>query len=397
MRSVLCIVLAAATGCGSSPSDGNNGTDGGVTDDGDVIPVNCGNNMPDPGEECDDGNDNRFDGCRPNCTAVAPIQPNAMAWQFHEIPGTKCIDGTPGGFATNYNPTATKLVVYLEGGGACFNNLCDSLHTWGPDIPTTGGIFDRNNMANPVRDWSWVYIPYCSGDVYAGGGAEAMLGGQMRHFYGYSNITAFLERIVPTFENVDQVLLTGISAGGFGSSINFPQTQRAFGTVPVTLIDDSGPPMPSAVYPPCLQNIWRTTWKLEKSLLAECGADCDDPDGFSEDYFTHIRTAFPTMKGGLYSTTGDQTIRAFAGYGWTDGYNMCGSSSVSVPAGTYQAGLTTLRTTAMATPGFSTFYITGTSHTRLRSASFYTTMVGSTTLPQWMSSVLAGTTTHVGP
>ncbi len=394
MRTFICIVLALAA-CSSDSSNG--GGDAGVTDDsGNNIPASCGNGtVDDAREECDDGNDNRFDGCRNDCTTVAAIVPDAMTWKFFEIPGTKCIDGTPAGFGTNFNPSSTKLVIYFEGGGACFNGLCESLHTWGPDLPTAGGIFDRNNTANPVRDWSWVYIPYCSGDVYAGQ-AETMLAGKLRHFYGYSNITAFLERIVPTFD-VDQVLLTGSSAGGFGSSINYPQTQRAFGSVPVVLINDSAPPMPASVYPSCLQEIWRTVWGLDNTVIAECGADCSDPNTFSDDYLAHIRTAFPAMRGGLYSTLGDQTIRSFAGYGWTEGYNTCGASSVAVATATYTAGLNEIRTNMMATPGFGTFYIAGTSHTRLRSGSFYTTMIGGTTLPEWIADILAGTANHVGP
>jgi cysteine-rich repeat protein len=389
-RCLSLVVLAASAACGSSSSDD---LDGGV--DATNIPVNCGNGTLDPGEECDDGNSNRFDGCRPDCTKVDPITPTALTWQYFEIPGTKCIDGTPAGFSVNHNPASTKLAIYFEGGGACFNDLCESLHTWGPNIPTVGGIFDRTNAANPVRDWTWVYVPYCSGDVYAGQ-AETMLGGKRRHFYGYSNITAFLERIVPSFA-VDQVLLTGASAGGFGSTINFPQTQRAFGSVPVVLIDDSAPPMPTSVYPPCLQQIWRTVWGLDKTLFAECGAACTDPNRFSEDMFAHILSSFPNMRGGLYSTLADQTIRAFAGYGWSNGYNMCGSSSVAVTATVYQAGLDHVRTKAQTSQSFGTFYISGTSHTRLRSAAFYTTQVGNVTLPQWIANTLAGTAAHVGP
>ena len=74
MRSVFCIVLAtvvvaAGTGCSESPSG----------DDGFEIPAGCGNAAPDPGEQCDDGNDNRFDGCRPDCTAVDPISTEPLA------------------------------------------------------------------------------------------------------------------------------------------------------------------------------------------------------------------------------------------------------------------------------------------------------------------------------
>lgn len=237
--------------------------------------------------------------------------------------------------------------------------------------------------------------PVLLGDVYAGEN-ETTLGGKKRYFYGYSNIRSYLERIVPAFQ-VDQVLLTGLSAGGFGSTINFPQTQRAFGSVPVTLFNDSGPPMSVTVYPPCLQKIWRTVWRLDKTLLAECGSDCNDAEAFGDDYFAHILKTFPTMHGGLYSTLSDQTIRAFAGYGWTNGYNMCGNSSVA-PSGTvYTQGLNEIRTAAQGTAGFGSFYIAGTAHTRLRSSSFYTTMVGGVTLPVWLGNLINGTSATVGP
>ncbi len=387
MRSVFCIVLAVTAACSSTPD---------ADDSGDDVPASCGNATPDPGEQCDDGNDNRFDGCRPDCTAVDPIAPEAMTWQYFEIPDTKCIDGSPAGFSVNFNPASTKLVIYLEGGGACFNQFCDSLFTRGPNQPPAGGIFDRTNTANPVRDWTWVYVPYCSGDVYAGD-AETMLGGKLRQFHGYSNMTAFLERWVPSF-TVDHVMLSGSSAGGFGAAVNYSQTQRAFGSVPVTLIDDSGPPMSADVFPPCLQKLWRTTWGLDKTLVAECGDDCSDPDDFIAETLDHMWREFPDLRGGLFSSTGDQTIRTFAGYGWSGGYNMCDSIPTAVTTTVYQAGLDELRAKAMTDgPGFGTYFTTGSGHTILRSGGFYTTKSGDVTVAQWLDTTLSGTTSHVGP
>jgi len=387
MRSAFCIVVAALAACGTNPTDGDDDTD---------IPASCGNSVVDQGEQCDDGNDNRFDGCRPDCTLVDPISADPMTWKRFDIAGTRCIDGTTAGFSVNYNPTATKLVIYLEGGGACFNSYCESLFTRGPNEPGGGGIFDRTNAANPLRDWTWVYVPYCSGDVY-GGQADTMLAGKMRQFYGYSNHTAFLERIVQSFD-VDQVLLTGSSAGGFGAAVNYAQTQRAYGSVPVALIDDSGPPLSADVFPPCLQTLWRTVWGFDKTLLAECGSDCSDSSKFIADLFDHVRTEFPDMRGGLFSSVADQTIRAFAGYGWSGGYNMCKDIPTAVTASVYTQGLTDLRSRVMTGgASFGTFYVAGSGHTILRSGSFYATKIGETTLPQWMASTLAGTTGHVGP
>lgn len=383
MRTVLFVLVAAMAACTSSSGMG----------DDDDIPASCGNSTPDPGEQCDDGNDNQFDGCRPDCTAVDPLQPTAMTWQYFEIPGTKCIDGTPAGFSVNYNPASTKLAIYLEGGGACFNSYCESLFNRGGNEPGNGGIFDRANAANPLKDWTWVYVPYCSGDVYAGQ-AETMLGGKMRVFNGYANMTAFLERWVPSF-HPDQVLLTGSSAGGFGAAVNFPQAQRAFGDTPVTLIDDSGPPMSSDVFPPCLQTLWKTVWGLDKTFVKECGADCPDATNFIADTFDHMRREFPAMHGGLFSSTGDQTIRTFAGYGWSGGYNMCKEIPNAVTAMVYTEGLNEIR--AAAGTSFGTYYITGSSHTILRTSNYYSMKVGDVTVPQWIQATLDGNTSHVGP
>lgn len=389
MKIVICAIVLAASACGSNSMSGDDNT-------GDAGPPGCGDGVVAGAEQCDDGNKNQFDGCLNDCTAVAPLAPTAMTWQYFEIPGTTCNDGTPAGFSVNYNPASTKLMIYLEGGGACFNQFCDSLFSRGPNQPTNGGIFDRTNAANPMKDWTWVYIPYCTGDVFGGNG-EAMLGGKMRKFSGYTNHTAYLERIVPSFTS-DQVLLTGSSAGGFGAAVNYAQTQRAFGTVPVVLVDDSGPPLSKDVFPPCLQTLWRDTWGLDKTMLAECGADCANQDDFIADLFTHVRHTFPDMHGGVFSSVGDQVIRTFAGYGWGGGYNVCQDTPTAVTAQVYQTGLDQMRTNAMAIgDNFGTFYIAGTTHTILRSGNVYTTTEGGKTVMQWIGDALAGTASDVGP
>lgn len=378
MRSAIFMLVLVA-GCSSDGS----GDDGAAS---------CGNAMPDEGEQCDDGNDNAFDGCRPDCTSVAPLQPTAMSWQYFEIEGTRCIDGTAAGFSVNYNPAATKVLIYLEGGGACFNSFCDSLFSRGGNQPSNGGLFDRANTANPVKDWTWVYVPYCSGDVYAGQ-AETMVGNKLRVFNGYGNMTAFLERIVPSF-TADQVMLSGSSAGGFGAAVNAAQTQRAYGDVPVVLVDDSGPPMSGDVFPPCLQTLWKTTWGLDKTLIAECGSECDGKAAFISTAFAQVRAKYPALTGGVFSSTGDQTIRTFAGYGWSGGYDMCGNIPTAVTQQVYTAGLEELRASS---PDLGTYYIPGSSHTILRAPAFYTTTVGGMTVPQWIEGLLSGTTAHVGP
>lgn len=376
-----------------------NGTDAANTDAG----PRCGDNHVDPGEACDDGNANRFDGCLPDCTRPPTIGPPDRTWTYYRIPGTQCIDGSEAGFGVSTVAGSTNLMIYLEGGGACFNDSCDFTALSVPFVPPPDGIFNRTNSANPVRDWNMIYVPYCTGDIY-GGDRDTVLAGATRHFHGYRNIGRYLEAIVPAFPSVTQVLITGISAGGFGSGLNAGRIADAFGpSRQYALIDDSGPPFGNDVIAPCLQQIFRDVWGLDNTILAECGSDCSSPTDFATGAIQHLLRTHPAMRVGVYSNTGDSVIRAFMGAGWGNGMrNNCGGVPVSVPVTTYQDGLLALRAANMSRAG--TYFVGllrppgfGLGHTVLRSPSYYLTSIDGTSVPEWVGDVLAGRVTHIGP
>jgi hypothetical protein len=220
-----------------------------------------------------------------------------------------------------------------------------------------------------------------------------------QHFMGRPNMEKFLNRIVPTFPKATQVLLTGVSAGGFGAASNSYLVQRAFGNVPVTMIDDSGPPMSSMYIPTCLQDKWRTTWGLDGSILADCGASCPNHSDYTLDYTKFVlklADARPgAVKSGLLDSNNDGVITAFYGYGQN---NCTGSLTTPVPAATYDAGLLDFRATVTAlTPNFGTYYPAGTTHTWLAGATFFTEAEGGTKLVDWFTAIVNGTgVTQVG-
>jgi cysteine-rich repeat protein len=372
-------------------------TSSGAGDDhADDAPATCGNGAVDPGETCDDGNTDDFDGCLATCEQVDPIVADPGVWTYIEVPDTACIDGTTAGFSINPGTDPSHVLIYLEGGGACFNTYCDSLFTWSGNTPTAGGVFDRGNTANPVADWTMIYVPYCSGDIFAGD-SEAMVGGSMRTFHGYSNFTKFLERWVPSFTDAQQVVLSGSSAGGFGAFSNFPQTQDAFKDIPVTLIDDSGPPLSSDVFPPCLQTIFRDTWGLDKTLAGECGDDCADTSDYVRDFLDHVRAKYPNLSAGIFSSMGDTTIRLFAGYGWYGGYNMCAEVPQQVSATVYGQGLLDLRAHIGGGGDVGMYLTAGQNHTILRSTGFYDGSLGTMSPAEWLAQTIGGAPADVGP
>ena len=75
---------------------------------------------------------------------------------------------------------------------------------------------------NPFRDWTFLVLPYASGDFHSGTGEyHYMDGSKERVVYhnGYNNYSAFMNAAMPYVGNPDTLLVTGFSAGGFATSL----------------------------------------------------------------------------------------------------------------------------------------------------------------------------------
>ena len=106
--------------------------------------------------------------------AVASAAAAESAWTEIDPNGTTCWDGSPWHFWYRAG-AADKLAVWFEGGGACWNDaLCDVEGRPAFDTktltrpPPTNGVFDASRANNPLRDYSIVVLPYCTGDVHVG-------------------------------------------------------------------------------------------------------------------------------------------------------------------------------------------------------------------------------------
>jgi hypothetical protein len=336
--------------------------------------------------------------------AIRDLPP--QTWTWVPFPEARCRDGSSTGIGINPNPASDKLVILLEGGGACFNQTTCTLnrasfgqtdfsrfaasHQWGGGA----GIFNRGDAANPAKDFSFVYVPYCTGDVHAGNNPQGSIdpvGPQQ--FVGYVNVGVFLERIVPTFSGVTQVLLTGVSAGGFGAVANYVQVARAFGSVPVVMLDDSGPPMGAPYLAPCLAQKFLDVWGLDKTVLADCGGDCGDSSQYLVDFTWHLAKSYPSARFALVDSTGDAVISVFFGYGAND----CGEFAY-MPPDSYAAGLEDIRARLADRANFGAFVFSGTDHTTLlTAATFDTRAVWDLNLTTYIAGLLGGQVANIGP
>jgi hypothetical protein len=360
-------------------------------------------------------------------SSVTPAAPTGWVW--YEIAGAICRDGSPTGFYVHF-AESDGLLIYLEGGGACTSpgfcaynpknvnqvlsgdgqTLLGSVGgaTAGRQQPGKEGIFALGNAQNPFKDWSMVYIPYCTGDVHFGTRTNVMVPGvnEKQQFVGYRNMEKFVARLAPTFEKATKVVLTGASAGGFGSSLNYSLVQDTFKDARVMAVDDSGPPFPDKVEPVCMQKKWRELWGFANAFPKDC-KECQQADGGGlGNYGEFLRKKHPSFTFANLSSTQDEVIRSF----YAPGLDNCSGFDTgdpaaavlfSFPAEQYTEGLLLARAQYVPTKAYASYYINGaankTYHQHIWRPRFYEAAQGNVTIASWVKDFVAGTMTQVGP
>ena len=121
-----------------------------------------------------------------------------------------------------------KLVVYFFGGGVSITEETSrggkefyAEDMTGQDFVATWGI-GSGDEANPFKNWSFLVIPYASGDFHSGTGEYRYTeNGKEKVIYhqGYTNYAAFIEEAKQYIGSPDTLLVTGFSAGGFATSL----------------------------------------------------------------------------------------------------------------------------------------------------------------------------------
>jgi len=224
------------------------------------------------------------------------ISPNVDDTQFTTIsppqfPGQEyegsllrpvCSEGTPYHFFVKKG-TVNKLVMYYQGGGACWNaltcgvigtfdksvipngtcaggsndgELCDTVADCpdqgggtscnpGSDNPnhTTTGFGDINNPNNPIKDWNIVFVSYCTGDIHFGDSTQAYHFGPNTYpieHKGWANARTAEKWAREHFLNPDEVFVTGSSAGAYGAFFNAPLHHFVWPESKFTVLADAG-------------------------------------------------------------------------------------------------------------------------------------------------------------
>jgi hypothetical protein len=299
-------------------------------------------------------------------------------WQFVSVAGSKCLNGAETGVWLRNSKSGNKnFAVYFNGGGACWNAITCGTAAASPKggAPRNDGVFALRSD-NPLNDYNWIAIPYCTGDVHAGDTVGTSGATKGKNFAGSANLKLFLERAAATYKAVETLFVTGESAGGFGSVATYATTRSFFPNARGVLMDDSGPIIADDDLPVCLQKTWRDTWDLNKNLPKDCA--CNNPDGDLVDAWTYGQKTWPKDSFSLVSSVNDATISFFFSFGLNNCHPI-------VPLGynKIHAGLEDL-----AKRGVPVYMIPGSSHTHTSSNEFYSRTVAGQALYKWIAQLM---------
>jgi hypothetical protein len=337
-----------------------------------------------------------FQAAEAACESLLPQPPagstpvavgNSADWD-RVVPGgdSQCADGSEYAFWVHAADPA-KVVLFLQGGGACweattcaFTDDDSTTYDWnvtdGDDPAYRGGIFDVSNPDNPLANYSFVYVPYCTGDVHLGNVTHEYSPELTVRHKGFVNGTAGLNYLVENYANAEQVVVAGVSAGSVAAPVYGGLAADALPNAQVTVLADS-----SGAYPndPDLNSeilgLWGTLetmpdWEVNKGLTVEAWgiprfwiqAGRHDPEIVMArfDYaFDEVQARFITL----------------AGLNPTNLLASIDTNEATIEA----AGVAQHSYTA---PGHN--------HTIINGEEFYTTEVNGVTLVAWVEALIGG-------
>lgn len=343
-------------------------------------------------------------------TTPFPASDN-QKWLWVPVEGTYCMNGSQAGVSIRRNADSQNLIIHFELGGACFNgNTCDTsltvtkiteetrLPIWGMNgIFNVGEEENPYKELNPFKDYSMVYIPYCTGDVHTGSSPNTKVPGYdpLAQFVGADNYRIFLGHILATFPKVDKLVLSGFSGGALGAAYHAQRTARSFGdnAGQMYVMADSAVAMRPDYLPICHQQKVYQLWHMEKYFPKGC-PDCDpmEEGGALHRMYENFAEEFPNVPYGLISSHEDIIMRTF--YGWSN--NNCDPGADIIYAGErYKDSIFDMREYFKEIGWGGTYFYLGNKHGMLNFNAMYVFGEEDTKLLDWLNDFLEGKTSHV--
>ena len=298
--------------------------------------------------------------------------------------------------------TGDGLAVFFNGGGACWNaETCSkarfegSRANFGGKTPADaegvykaalmpgdgpahmGGLLDRGDARNPIRDWSVVFVPYCTGDVHSGSNTaryrDPATGKpfSIQH-RGWDNMQVVLHWMRETLPAPARLLVTGSSAGAYGAATHYAAVRGLYPRASAVFLGDSG----QGVSTPAFEKTRNANWnyQLPKAVFGPDPQRTPDAEEIAR-----LAAHFPADRFAQFTSAHDATQTAF--YAAMGAPRTCNAWT--------NAMLREL-TPRQAVPNFRVYVAEGATHTILRAPLFYTETSGGAPFTTWLGGLLNG-------
>lgn len=244
-----------------------------------------------------------------------PVRDIYESWVKIEPPGIVCGNNSQYKIFANFSAKSDNLIVVLEPGGACWdyesctgaNGIRGAANVDGLKddhwrlAPFISPFLNRDGENNATADWNFIYVPYCTGDVHTGNAVATYTeeGGSRTvefHHDGHAASEAIVQWIDANFTHIPKMFVTGCSAGGVGSLVDYHFLRNGVHAVEKGyMLDDSGPVFPSSGYSAPLHAKIRSAWNIDSLAgLQPPGVDFQDMGTMNTaiaDEFPHDRFA----------------------------------------------------------------------------------------------------------
>lgn len=270
--------------------------------------------------------------------------------------------------------SSEDLLIFLQGGGACWSTLCAANTTSGFGVLPLGWT-DANPNNNPaLANFDVVFVSYCDGSVFSGDNLILASDGSIeRRHRGLANLSAGIDVARLRHPNPRRIVLAGASAGGYGTILGALVVRLAYPQTPLFVVNDGGIGLTNPE-DPALADAASDEWKVLQFLPASCG-DCVE-----NGQFTGI------VRWGLDH---DPSLRVGDFSSYQDG--VIGGVFLDMEGPDFEA-LLRKETDKLHTAHpdrFQRFFVNGSAHTAFL-AGYYSVSVDGQTLIEWVQAMLDG-------
>lgn len=338
-----------------------------------------------------------------------------MPGDFQDL-GMMCRDSSATGFGFRRGSNR-NILIFLMGGGACFNDencfsnpsnfseetFFNDLVNGTGDKNGESGLFSSTNPDNPFLNWTAIFVPYCTGDLHSGDTTNAVVSGvpTPQQFVGYRNMEIVLDILANRGARAaNNIVLTGTSAGGFGTINTYGLVADRLAPAPVNLLNDSGPFLSAdSAFSPDQEALWRSLWNMESrritpSVIPEDCVECLNGLEYVLPYYAQTN---PARTFAFTSYTEDCVDRSFLcknnPFCTTTDLTCDGSTDLRIDAQVYEDALFDYRDSLLT--NFITFYPEGNGHTFIQQSDFYEVQVDTLPLTDWIYNSFGGNSTDM--